>query len=341
MPIARLRRRRFVLGALRLGLVLAGTSPLAGCGAQPLRTQPPTPRHRLGFLWGEPVDRRDPVVQPFLDGLRELGYVEGEKLTIEWRSAEGQPERLPGLAAELVRLRVALIVALTAAAVRAAQQTTQTIPIVMIINSDPVAQGLVASYARPGGNVTGFAPQPPELAGKRLEWLHELVPGLRRLALLWETLPAVEPTFRATQAAAQTLGVQVQTLEVRRPEDFEAAFAAATEAHPDALVTLGSPTTVIYRRRILDFAAQRRLPAMYDKPEFVRDGGLVAYMQSQAEFGRRTAAYVDRLLKGARPADLPVERPTRFDLIINLQTARALGLTIPQSVLAQATEAIQ
>jgi ABC-type uncharacterized transport system substrate-binding protein len=304
--------------------------------------QPPAKVWRLGFLSGEPPTESLPVVVPFFEGLRTLGYVEGQNLTIERRWAEPHEHRLPDLAAELVQLRVDCIVAMTWAAIHAAKQATTTIPIVMIINSDPVAGGLVASLARPGGNITGLSPMTPELAGKRLELLQEVVPGLTHVAVLWEpTVPAKALEFSKTQVAAQALGVQLHSLEVRSPNDFEAAFAAATRERADALLTLGSPTTVVNRTRIIDFAARTRLPAMYDKKEFVQDGGLIAYMLSSLEQARRTAAYVDKILKGAKPADLPIEQPTKFEFVINLKTAQALGLAIPSIVLFQADEVIK
>jgi ABC-type uncharacterized transport system substrate-binding protein len=322
-----------LLITLALGLLMV---PLT------VEAQPPAKVWRLGFLSGEPPTESLPVVVPFFDRLRTLGDVEGQNLAIERRWAEPREHRLPTLAAELVQLRVDCIVAVTWAAVEAAQHATTTIPIVMIINSDPVEGGLVASLARPGGNITGFSPMTPELAGKRLELLQEVVPGLTHVAILWElAVPAKALEFSKTQGAAHALGVHVHSLEVRRPDDFEAAFAAATREHADALLTLGSPTTVINRTRILDFAARTRLPAMYDKKEFVQDGGLIAYLPSAREQGERTAAYVDRILKGAKLADLPVEQPTTFELVINLKTAEQLGLTIPPFLLFQATQVIR
>jgi putative ABC transport system substrate-binding protein len=283
-----------------------------------VEAQPPAKVWRLGFLSGEPPSESLPVVVPFFEGLRTLGYVEGQNLTIERRWAEPREHRLPDLAAKLVQLRVDCIVAMTWAAIQAAKHATTTIPIVMIINSDPVAGGLVASLARPGRNITGFSPMTPELAGKRLELLQEVVPGLTHVAVLWEpTVPAKALEFRTTQVAAHALGVQLHSLAVQNPDDFEAAFAAATRERADALLTLGSPTTVVNRPRIIDFAARTRLPAMYDKKEFVQAGGLIAYMPSAREQARRTAAYVDKILKGAKPADLPIEQPATFELVLN------------------------
>jgi putative ABC transport system substrate-binding protein len=295
----------------------------------------------LGVLSGEPPTESLPVVTPFLDELQRLGYAEGRNLAIEWRWAEAREQKLPTLARELVHGNVDAILAMSASSVIAAKQITTSIPIVMTINSDPVETGLVASYARPGGNVTGFSPITPELAGKRLELLREVVPGIRRVAVLWEPIQAKIPDFRETRVAGQTLGLQLEPLEVRTPSDFATMFAAATADPPDALLTLGSPTTVIYRPQILDFAARARLPSMYDKKEFVIDGGLLAYIPNPVEHGRRTAAYVVKILEGAKPADLPIEQPTRFELVVNLKTAKALGLTIPQSILARTDEVIE
>jgi putative ABC transport system substrate-binding protein len=318
---------------LVLGLLVA---PLAAVA------QPSAKVRRLGFLSGEPPTESLPVVVPFFERLRTLGYVEGQNLTIERRWAEPREHRLPDLAAELVQLRVECLVAMTWAAVEAAKHATTTTPIVMIINSDPVEGGLVASLARPGGNITGFSPMTPELAGKRLELLQEVVPGLTHVAVLWEpAVPAKALEFSKTQVAAHALGVHVRSLEVRGPDDFETTFAAATREHADALLTLGSPMTVVNRTRILSFAARTRLPAMYDKKEFVQDGGLIAYLPSAREQGERTSAYVDKILKGAKPADLPVEQPTTFELVINLKTAKELGLTLPSTLLFQATEVIR
>jgi len=296
---------------------------------------------RLGILSGEPPTESLPVVTPFLEELRKLGYAEGRSLAIERRWAEAREQKLPTLARELVYEKVDVILAITAAAVIAAKQITIAIPIVMIVNSDPVETGLVASLARPGGNVTGFSPINPALAGKRLEFLREVVPEVRRVAVLWEPIEAKIPDFRETRVAAQTLGLQLQSLEVRHPDDFARVFAAATAEHADTLLILGSPTTVIHRAQIIDFAARAQLPGMYDKKEFATDGGLMAYIPSPVEHGRRTAAYVDKILQGAKPADLPIEQPTRFELVVNLKTANTLGLAIPPSVLARADEVIE
>jgi ABC-type uncharacterized transport system substrate-binding protein len=325
-------RRRSALSLAAFGLLMVAITAEA---------QQPAKVWHLGILSGEPPTESLPVVTPFLEELQKLGYTEGGNIAIVWRWAEAREQKLPTLAAELVHRNVDVIVAMSAASVIAAKQATTAIPIVMIINSDPVETGLVASYARPGGNVTGFNPITPDLAGKRLQLLREVVPSIRRVAVLWEPIQAKIPDFRETRAAAQALGLQLQPFEIRNPGDFAAVFAAATTERPDALLTLGSPTTVIYRAQIIDFAARARLPAMYDKKEFVNDGGLMAYIPSPLEHGRRTAAYVDKIFKGAKPADLPIEQPTTFELIINRNTAKALGLAIPPSLLARADEVIE
>jgi putative ABC transport system substrate-binding protein len=317
-----------------LTAVLAGAA-LTTIAQQPMRVW------RLGILSGEPPTESLPVVTPFLDELQKLGYAEGRNILIERRWAEAREQKLPTLAAELVEGNVDVIIAISAASVAAAKQVTTKTPIVMIINSDPVETGLAASYARPGGNVTGFSPITAELAGKRLELLREVAPAIERVAVLWEPIPAKVPDFKETQVAAQALQLQLQPIEVRGPGDYNAVFSAMAADHPDALLTLGSPTTVIYRSQIIDFAARARLPTMYDKKEFVSDGGLMAYIPSPVEHGRRTAAYVDKILKGAKPGDLPIEQPTRFELVVNLKTAKALGLTVPPSILARADEVIE
>jgi len=327
-----MRRREFL--AYLGGAAVLTIEPLLGA-EQPGRV------FRIGILSPGGSSDTTAVFDEFLKGLNELGYIDGQNIVIEYRRAAGDYDRLPAMAAELLRIPVDVILARSAASVMAAKQATTTVPIVMDINTDPVEAGFVASYARPGGNLTGFSPITHELAGKRLEILTEAVPGIRRVAALLDPIPATVPHIREVQSAAQALGLQLQPFEVRAPGDFAAAFAAVTADRPDALLTLGSPTTVFNRAQIIAFAARARLPAMYDKKEFINDGGLMGYMGSPLEKGRRTAAYVDRILKGAKPADLPIEQPTWFELVINLNTATALGLTIPQSVLARADEVIE
>ena len=294
---------------------------------------------RVGFL--SPGTAASAPNAAFRHGLRELGYVEGQNLTVEYRWGDGDAARLPALAAELVRLRVDVLVATSNPAILAATQATRSIPIVFTASSDPVATGLVASLAHPGGNVTGLSLVTPELSGKRLQLLREALPQLSRVALLWDAgHVGMADRVRETETAARQLGVTLRVEWVQDPAGLDRAFAALAQARPDAFLTTVEPFTVRHRQRIVDFAAQHRLPAMYEEREFVDAGGLMAYGPSLAANYQRAATYVDKLLKGAKPADLPVEQPTRFELVINLKTAKALGLTIPQSVLLRAEEVI-
>jgi putative ABC transport system substrate-binding protein len=254
----------------------------------------------------------------------------------------GRDERLPGLAAELVRLKVDVIVASGQAPAVAARQATTAIPIVMPVSTDPVRLGLVASLARPGGNVTGFATLYDELPGKWVELLKETLPTVSRVAVLWDRAGGEPRQVKTSEIAARSLGVRLQVLEVARPDDFGTAFTEAQKNHAEALVVLSSAFFFAHRTRLVELAAKHRLPAMYHQKEFVvSSGGLMSYGPDFHDLFRRAAIYVDRILRGAKPADLPVERPTKFELIINLKTAKALGLTIPQSVLLRADEIIQ
>jgi putative ABC transport system substrate-binding protein len=278
----------------------------------------------------------------FFDALREFGWVEGKNVTFEHRYAENRLERLPELAADLVRLKVDVIAAAGTLAPLAAKQATTTIPIVMRAAGDPLGSGLVASLARPGGNVTGTSLMVPDLGGKRLELLKEVLPRLARVAVLWNAVnPYSAIVFKETEAAGRKLGIEVQSLEVRGPDDFDGAFEAARRNHPGALVTVEDPLTVTYRTRIAEFAAAQRLPSLHGVREFVEAGGLISYGANLADLFRRTAHYVDQILKGAKPADLPVQQPTKFEMLINLKTARALGLEIPPMVIARADEVIE
>jgi putative ABC transport system substrate-binding protein len=311
--------------------------------------QQPTKVYRIGWLnLGFPDDTfsKSDQARPDLDalrqGLRALGYVEGQNLVIEERYAEGKVERLSDFATELVRRKVDVIVAAGAAAIRAAQQATSTIPIVMTTISDAVAQGFVGSLAQPGGNITGLAGPGVELSGKRLEILKEAVPEVARIAVLWNPANVINaPFLRETQAAAQALGVALHVLEVRSPNDFDGAFAAITSGRAGALIVIGDALLNGYRTRIVDFAHQHGLPGMYPVRDYVDAGGLMSYGSSWTAMFPRAATYVDKILKGAKPADLPVEQPTKFELIINLKTAQALGLTIPPTLLFQADEVIR
>jgi putative ABC transport system substrate-binding protein len=281
----------------------------------------------------------------FRQGLRDLGYVEGRNVVIEYRDAEGKPERLPALAAELVGLKVDVIVAGGQPHALAAMQATRTLPIVFIGAADPVTSGLVTSLARPGGNVTGLSFLAPELVGKRLELLKQAVPGVTRVAVLWEPGGQGERTakdmLKQAEAAARALGVRPQFVEARGPADFDRAFSDMTRARAGALTVLGSVMFVNERRRLVDLAAKNRLPAVYLSREFVDAGGLMSYGPNVADLFRRAATYVDKILKGAKPGDLPVEQPTKFELVINMKTAKALGLTIPQSLLGRADHVVE
>ncbi len=296
---------------------------------------------RIGYLQTPPASTT-PIRDAFRQGLRDLGYVEGRNLVIEFRDAGAKPERLAALASELVRLKVDVIVATGTQAISAAKQATSVIPIVMTVSGDAVGTGLVASLARPSGNVTGLTLITPESAGKRLELLKEAFPRTSRVAVLWNpTDPPRLLEYKQTQDAAKLLGLMLQSVEVRSSEELEGAFSAITRGAADALVTFSDPLTAVFRKRIVEFAATSRLPAMYGRREEVEDGGLMSYAPNFADLFRRAATYVDKILKGAKPADLPVEQPTKFELVINLKTAKVLGLTIPPSLLVRADEVIQ
>jgi putative ABC transport system substrate-binding protein len=278
----------------------------------------------------------------FFDALAELGWIEGKNVVFERRYAENRVERLPELAAELVRLNVDVIVATGTLGPLAARQATSTIPIVMTAAGDPLGSGLVATLARPGGNVTGMSLMAPDLGGKRLELLKELLPGLARVAVLWNAAnpyPAI--VFKETRGGARTLGIEVQSVEVRGPDDFDGAFEAARKQRPDAMITVEDPLTFTYRKRIADFVTGQQLPSLSGLREFVVAGGLMSYGANSADLLRRAAGYVDKILNGAKPADLPVQQPTKFEFVINLKTAKALGVTIPPSLLARADEVIE
>jgi ABC-type uncharacterized transport system substrate-binding protein len=274
--------------------------------------------------------------------MRELGYVEGQNITLVFPSAEVTPERLPHLAAELVSLKVDVIVAAGTPAVQAAKEATKTIPIVTPITTEPLETGLVASLARPGGNITGLSYMSSDLSGKRLELLREVVPGVSRIAVLSNPSSAtVPPMMRKTEVAARALGVQLQRLEVHGPDDFERVFQAATKERAGALITLDDAFAFTQRTRIVKLATKNRLPAIYGFREFVEVGGLMSYAANLSDMYRRAATYVDKILKGTKPADLPVEQPMKFELVINLKTAEQIGLTIPPNVLVRADKVIK
>jgi putative ABC transport system substrate-binding protein len=328
------QRRDFLIAA---GALLA--APLAAEAQQPPRIA------RIGYL-SPNLSANPQLAEAFLQGLRDLGYVEGQNLVIEYRSAEGKPERLPALAAELVALKVDVIVSAggTLAAL-AAKQATTILPIVVISVGDPVTSGLVTSLARPGGNVTGLSLLFPELVGKCLEQLKQVVPKVSRVALLTQPGAVPEHTQRdilkGAEGAARALGIRLQVVEARGPEDFDRAFSDMTSARAGALSVLSTPVFQSERRHLADMAAKNRLPTVFSFREFVDAGGLMSYGPNLADLSRRAATYVDRILKGAKPGDLPIEQPSKFELVINLKTAKALGITIPQSLLLRADEVIQ
>ena len=327
-------RRTFLTGT---GAVLLA-APLAAEGQQVKKV------YRIGLLGGSPPDnpggRR--AWEGFFQGMRELSYVEGQNILVEGRFYGERTDQLPSLAAELVRLKVDVIVAGAPPAPEAAQRATSTIPIVMATHSDPVGSGLVASLARPGRNVTGLSTLGPELVGKRLQLLKEAVPGISRVAVLSNPTDTTQALLlREAQVAARSLKVHLQVLEARAPSDFAGAFSAMTKERVGEVLILTSSMFNAERTRITELAAESRVPAIYSLREYAGAGGLMAYGVNLGESFRRAATFVDKILKGAKPADLPIEQPTKFELIINLKTARALGLTIPPSLLARADEVIE
>jgi putative ABC transport system substrate-binding protein len=297
---------------------------------------------RLGLLIPGSSSGYASRIEAFQHGLRDLGYVEGRNITIAYRFTEGQADRLPELVAELIRLQVDVLVTDGGAAIRAAKHATATIPIVMAISGDPVGAGLVASLARPGGNITGLSFMMPDVSGKRLEILKEAVPKLSHVAVLRDPdSPESTLAFKETQTAAQALGVQLQSLEVRSPDEFDQAFAAMTREHADALVVISHPLFFGHRSQLAELTVRHRLPAMFHLREYAEAGGLMAYGANAKDLYRRAATYVDKILKGAKPADLPVEQPMKFEFVINLKTAQTLGLTLPPHLLYFADEVIQ
>ncbi|HEV2054419.1 MAG TPA: ABC transporter substrate-binding protein, partial [Methylomirabilota bacterium] len=327
-------RRRFLTGT---GAVLL-VAPVAAEAQQAAKVA------RIGYLAGN-VSASPHLNEAFRQGLRDLGYVEGRNVVIEYRDAEGKLERLPALAAELVALKVDVIVAGGTPQALAAKQATRTLPIVFAAAADPVASGLVTSLARPGGNVTGLSQQTSELVGKCLEQLKQAVPGVTRVAVLWQPGAFGERTekdmLKGVEVAARALGVRLQFVEARGPADFDRAFSDMTRARAGALTVLTSTMFVNERRRLVDLAAKNRLPAVYPWREGVDAGGLMSYGPNLPDLFRRAATYVDRILKGTKPADLPVEQPTKFELVINLKAAKALGLTIPPSLLGRADHVVE
>jgi putative ABC transport system substrate-binding protein len=324
-------------GAAVLVLILSLLAAPLGVEAQPAEKV-----YRIGFLSGTTATVAGPL-RNFRQGLRDLGYEDGRNILIESRWADGHDERLVALAEELVRVRPDVLVTTSTPATAAAQQATTTIPIVMGSIDNPVRDGLVKSLARPGGNTTGVALLSSDLAPKRLQLLKEIMPTLRRVAVLLNPRnPGVREDLRQTEAAAPRLNVTVRAFEVREPAEFETAFTAIARERPDGLIVVTDPLTVSHQAHIVEFAARNRLPAMYTSPGWVLlRGGLISYGTEGRETWGRAASYVDRILKGAKPADLPIEQPTKFELLINLKTAKALGVTIPPSLLQRADRVIE
>jgi putative ABC transport system substrate-binding protein len=323
------KKLKVALYALCASLFLLSTS----VQAQPQKKIP-----RIGFL----ATNRTQRTEAFRQGLSELGYVEKNNILVEYRFAEGALDRLPRLAAELVRLNVEVIVTAGAAATRPAKQATAVIPIVMANDNDPVGSGFVASLARPGGNVTGLSNLSPEISGKQLELLQEIIPKLSRVAVLGElNNPGNAQSLKDMEHAARSSKLQLEPFDVRSGADIESGFVAAEKARADAILVLGGPITTAQRKSIAEIAAQKKIPAIYPQSDYIDAGGLLFYGPSVNDLFRRAATYVDKILKGAKPADLPVERPTKFELVINLKTAKQIGLTIPPNVLARADRVIR
>jgi len=324
-------------------IIVSMLAALIPASVQLVEAQQPKKIAKIGYLFARTPAAAAHNIEAFRQGMRELGYVEGKTLVLEVRYGEARAERIAELPRELVGLKVDVIVASTDVAIAAVKRETQTIPIVMAISSDPVGTGLVASLARPGGNVTGNSTISPELSGKRLELLMEAVPGLSRLAFLWNSdVRGAVLDYNQTEGAARSLGLQLQSAEVVRAEDFDRAFSAVTKQRAQALIVPGpNPVAFANRDRIASFAQTNRLPSMYGQREFVDAGGVMSYGFSAPDMHRRAATYVDKILKGTKPADLPVEQPTKFEFIVNLKAAKQIGLTIPQSVLYRADKVIK
>ncbi|HZE36485.1 MAG TPA: ABC transporter substrate-binding protein [Candidatus Eisenbacteria bacterium] len=320
---------------------------VAGTGAVLLSAPLVAGAQQAGKVWRIGVLSPGPSTGPFSSAplqqsLRELGYVEGVNLAVEWRNAEGKTERFDDLAADLVRLRVDVIVAIVPGATLAAKRSTASIPIVMVNTPDPVQLGLVVSLGRPGGNVTGTTTLSADLSSKQLELLKEAVPRAMRIAVLWNPNNPWHPlAVKGAEAAARSLAVQLQIVEARSAEEFERAFEAMTRKRAGAVLVLADPLTSFHRTRLAELAIKRHLPGMFGTRAYAEAGGLMSYWAHQADLDRRVASYVDRILKGAKPADLPIEQPTKFELVINLKTAKALGLTNPPSLLGRADAVIQ
>jgi putative ABC transport system substrate-binding protein len=333
---SRLSRRGFVVGAACAGL-------LAGCGRWPGQASP-AKLARVGLLLPYTADSAPSLelIEPFRAGLHDWGYVDGQNILLEYRYAGGQNERLPALATELIQVPVDVIVAEKQDAILAAKEVTSILPIVMSVHADPVGTGMVASLARPGGNVTGMSSLSANMSAKRLELLQQVSPAVSRVALFYDhTLPPTQRAAAEAKVGAAALGLNLLTFDVRTPADFAPAFEAALREQADSLQVLGDPLSLNQRSRIVDFAAQNGLPAVYNDKSWGTAGGLLSYGPNYPAIYRRAAYYVDRILKGAKPADLPVEQPMTFDFVVNLKTAQALGITFPNEIMLQVTEVIQ
>jgi putative tryptophan/tyrosine transport system substrate-binding protein len=327
--------RTTAVACLVFGALLFSLSPRA-------EAQQPTKVPRIGYLTGTSLSANSERVEAFRHGLREFGYVEGKSILLEWRSAEGKADRLSALVADLVRLKVGIIVTGGPTSNRAAKQATATIPIVMAFDNDPVGNGFVSSLARPGGNITGLSTLAPEISGKQLELLKEILPRFSSVTVLGvSNNPGNTQSLKETELVAQALGVKLKHLNVYGLKDIDSAFQAASHERADAVLVLAGSVFNSNRSLVVELALKNRLPAMYPYPEFVQDGGLITYSVSITDLFRRAAIYVDKILKGAKPADLPVEQPRKFDLIINLKAAKQIGLTIPPNVLARADRVIR
>jgi ABC-type uncharacterized transport system substrate-binding protein len=306
--------------------------------------QQPAKIPRIGYVSGTGnASDQGPYVEALRQGLRDLGYIEGKNFAIEYRGAEGKLDRMAGLVGELLQLKVDVLIVPVLSAIRAAKQLTKTIPVVMVSNVDPVATGIVDSLARPGGNITGLATLNRELSGKRLELLKEVVPRLSRVGVLKDAEAETAPfDFKEYQAAGRMLKVQLQSLEVQgQIPDLEAAFQAAVKERADALITITSAKLFLHQKQIVNLAIKNRLPSMYQGSTWVESGGLMSYSTNDLDMYRRAATYVDKILKGTKPADIPVEQPMKFEFVVNLKTAKQIGLTIPQSVLYRADKVIK
>jgi putative ABC transport system substrate-binding protein len=331
-----MRRRKFIMF---LGGAAVAPATLWPLGA---RAQPAGKVWRIGMLETTPLTLNGANLESFRKGLRELGYIEGQNLIIDYRSADGRNERFPDLAAELVRLKVDVIVTRGTVAALAAKNAVPTTPVVMAASGEPVGTGVVAGLARPGGNVTGLSAVVSELEPKRVELLRDLLPRFSRLAALYNMgNPVGPPRWEMLKQATASLGIEPRLLDIRKADDLRRAFDAASAQHADALVVANDTVTIANRRQVVELAAKHRLPAAYASREFVDAGGMMTYGVHYPDLYRRAATFVDKILKGARPADLPVEQPTRFELVINLKTARALGLEVPGTLLARADVVIE